>query len=90
MVLRDRVSGLSRGVALLEFHSPEHAGHALRSAEGARLSDVSGTPFRLCFARPAFVTAQLTLVIPLSLFCCSYFLLVYLYLFCSSMNISNR
>lgn len=63
LVVRDRVTGMSRGLALVEFHSTEHCSHALHHAEAAKLSvDHGGAPLKISYAKPAFVTQQVTQV----------------------------
>jgi len=63
LVVRDRVTTMSRGVALVEFHTTEHSAHALHHAETAKLSvDHGGPPLKISYAKPSFVTQQVNQV----------------------------
>lgn len=63
LVIRDRVTTMSRGVALVEFQTVEHCSHALYHAEVAKLSvDHGGPPLKISYAKPSFVTQQVTQV----------------------------
>jgi RNA recognition motif-containing protein len=63
-VVRDLNSGISRGVAFVEFHTIDHAAYVLQSSEASKLQmDSSSTPLKLCYAKQSFMANQISQVI---------------------------
>ena len=61
MVVRDRNTGLAKGLGFVEFHSVEHAAYVLNTAEAAGI-ELNGHALKVSYARPAFMAAQITQV----------------------------
>lgn len=55
MIIRDRLSGVSKGMALVEFHTVEYATYALSQAATLQIDKIS---LRVSYARESFVQAQ--------------------------------
>ena len=50
-LVRDKITGASRGFCFVEFHSEEHATHTLRNTRDLRLD---GVPVKISYARDGF------------------------------------
>ena len=61
MVVRDRHTGIAKGLGFVEFHSIEHATYVLTTVEAAGI-ELNGHALKLSYARPAFMAAQITQV----------------------------
>ena len=56
MLVRDRNTGIPKGIAIIEFHSIEHATYALTSSTGLQFE---GFTLKTNYAKETFVKAQI-------------------------------
>mmetsp|Transcript_20787 Transcript_20787/g.20144 ORF Transcript_20787/g.20144 Transcript_20787/m.20144 type:complete len:659 (+) Transcript_20787:639-2615(+) len=58
-LLRDRVTGISRGVSYVEFHTVEHATHTVQQSALGNLH-LDSSPLKISYARESFRMTQIT------------------------------
>jgi len=58
-LVRDKVSGVSRGIAFVEFPAVEYAAHSLQQATQMQLQ-IDRSPLKISFARDAAVMAMIS------------------------------
>ena len=58
-LVRDKISGVSRGIAFVEFPTVEYAGHSLQQATQMQLQ-IDRSPLKLSYARDSAVMAMIS------------------------------
>jgi RNA recognition motif-containing protein len=60
-LVRDRQTGISRGLAIVEFHTTEHAIHTLQQSSQGQLH-LDSSPLKISFAKESSRQIQINLV----------------------------